>query len=165
LTGGIIMSIEKNNNTIDRIRQSAADAQQAEQAAMQDCEQLNAQIEIVRSNATEEITNSVETTVKAIDKSLQDSVEDNVERPADEVRDIASETSQETSEDLNKDREALSALDGINTQTIDVSSEVGESKGKIEETMETREEQIENLDTIAQEAMELLNNASKIELD
>lgn len=159
------MSIEKTAGTIDRIKQSAADAQQAEQEAMRDCEQLNAQIEIVRANATEEITNSVETTVRAIDNSLKASVDEKIIRPADEIGSIAAESSNETSEDINHDREAMSALEGINTTTIDVSGEVGEAKGKITETIQTREEQVESLESIAQEATEILNNASQIELD
>ena len=59
----------------------------------------------------------------------------------------------------------MSALDGINTTTIDVSSEVGETKSKITETLQTREDQVESLDSIAQEAMDIFNSASQIELD
>ncbi len=159
------MSIEKTAKTIDDIRQNAADAKSAEEAARQDCDQLNAQFEIVRANATEEITQSVETTVRAVDKSLEDSVEQNVENPAGEVQDTALEYKGETTEDIRRDQEAMSALEGINTTTIDVSGEVGETKGKITETIQTREEQVDDLDSITQEAMEILNNASQIELD
>ncbi len=80
------MSIEKTSSAIDTIKQSAADARQAEEAAERDCENLNAQIEIVRANETEEIANSVETTVKAIDSNLQSAVAEKVERPADEAQ-------------------------------------------------------------------------------
>ena len=72
------MSIEKTSNAIDRAKQSAADARQVEEAAERDCENLNAQIEVVRANETEEITNSVETTVKAIDSNLRSAVEEKV---------------------------------------------------------------------------------------
>ena len=159
------MSIEKTSSAIDTIKQSAADARQAEEAAERDCENLNAQIEIVRANETEEITNSVETTVKAIDNNLRSAVAEKVERPADEAQNTAEEHKEETSEDIRRDQEAMSALEGINTTTIDVSSEVGETKNKITETIQTREEQVQSLEGIAQEAMEILDNAAQIELD
>ena len=159
------MSIEKTSNAIDRAKQSAADARQVEEAAERDCENLNAQIEVVRANETEEITNSVETTVKAIDSNLRSAVEEKVERPADEAQTTAAEYKEETFEDIRHDQEAMSALDGINTTTIDVSSEVGETKSKITETLQTSEDQVESLDSIAQEAMDIFNSASQIELD
>lgn len=159
------MSIEKTSSAIDTIKQSAADARQAEEAAERDCENLNAQIEIVRANETEQTANSVETTVKAIDSNLQSAVAEKVERPADEAQNTAEEYKEETSEDIRRDQEAMSALDGINTTTIDVSSEVGETKNKITETLQTRDDQVQSLESIAQEAMEILNNAAQIELD
>lgn len=159
------MSIEKTNSAIDQIKRNAADAKQVEEAAERDSENLNAQIEVLHLNTTEEVAGSVETTIKAFDTSLKSAVDEKVRKPAEDAESTAEDHKAETSEDIKKDTEAISALEGIHTTTVDLSSEVGEAKGKITETLQTREEQVESLESLTKEAFDILDRADKIQLD